>query len=313
MAKKHSENPEQKKRLVQVYRRALAQGEPLEKIEALVNKYAARARVADKGDGADEVAYERRLYAELPIYARFIVRALPFSFLLFGGFLLSSAIFPILSYHVRASVGQLQELDSPIPKTEILQERVELAALPDTAANEPEPTVAPLLFNSSADYTNLENWFPADSNIHFSAPTSSQDYRLDIPSLKLENATVKIGGSNLSESLIQYPGTADPGELGAPVIFGHSVLRQFYNPKESNPRRYNSIFSTIMTLNAGDKIYLTRDGKRYTYEVIRKTDVKPDDTYILLQKYDSRLLKLVTCVPEGTFERRGVVTAQLIE
>jgi len=103
-----------------------------------------------------------------------------------------------------------------------------------------------------------------------------------------------------------------PGQPGAPVVFGHSLLRQFYNPKESNPRRYNSIFSTIMTLDKGDKIYLYYGDVRYTYVVEDKTEVKPTDTYILSQDYGVRQLKLVTCVPEGTYLRRGVVTAQLI-
>jgi len=46
--------------------------------------------------------------------------------------------------------------------------------------------------------------------------------------------------------------------------------------------------------------------------VTDKTDVKPEDTYILAQQYDNRKLKLVTCVPEGTYLRRGVITAELV-
>jgi LPXTG-site transpeptidase (sortase) family protein len=140
-----------------------------------------------------------------------------------------------------------------------------------------------------------------------------QEYTIDIPTLNITNAVIKVGGSNLDESLIAYPGTAMPGEFGAPVIFGHSVLRQFYNPSEKNPRRYNSIFSTIMTLKPGDKIYVTADGVKYTYLVQDKSEVKPEDVYILNQDFGSKKLKLVTCTPEGTYLRRGVITAQLIQ
>ncbi len=122
-----------------------------------------------------------------------------------------------------------------------------------------------------------------------------------------------VGGTDLNSSLIAFKGTALPGNPGSPVIFGHSVLRQFYNPSEKNPRRYNSIFSTIMTLDIGDKIYVTSGGVKYTYAVSLKKEVNPEDVYILTQKYDAKQLKLVTCTPEGTYLRRGVVTAQLIE
>jgi LPXTG-site transpeptidase (sortase) family protein len=67
-----------------------------------------------------------------------------------------------------------------------------------------------------------------------------------------------------------------------------------------------------MTLEKGDRIYLYYGDARYTYMVEAKTEVKPTDTYILSQDYSSRQLKLVTCTPEGTYLRRGVVTAQLI-
>jgi len=90
-------------------------------------------------------------------------------------------------------------------------------------------------------------------------------------------------------------------------------LRQFYNPSEKNPRRYTSIFSKIMLLERGDKIFLTHDNVKYTYLVQDKTEVKPEDTFILAQRFDVHQLKLVTCTPEGTTLHRGVVTAQLVK
>jgi LPXTG-site transpeptidase (sortase) family protein len=68
-----------------------------------------------------------------------------------------------------------------------------------------------------------------------------------------------------------------------------------------------------MTLKKGDEIKILDDGITYTYQVMEKTEVKPEDTYILAQRRDAKLLKLVTCTPEGTYLRRGVVTAQLID
>ncbi|MBP9700658.1 sortase, partial [Candidatus Woesebacteria bacterium] len=68
-----------------------------------------------------------------------------------------------------------------------------------------------------------------------------------------------------------------------------------------------------MTLAKGDEILVKEDGVLYRYQVLSKTEVQPTDLFILEQQRDSRLLKLVTCVPEGTYLRRGVVTAVLVE
>lgn len=156
---------------------------------------------------------------------------------------------------------------------------------------------------------SISNWLPTTALA--GTEHTVKEYVLSIPKVAIEDAVVTIGGEDLSESLIQYPGTANPGQLGSPVIFGHSVLRQFYNPQATNPRRYVSIFSKIMTLKNGDEITLEYDGIVYTYEVKDKYEVKPEDVFILQQRYNNRELKLVTCVPEGTYLRRGVVVAQL--
>ena len=66
-----------------------------------------------------------------------------------------------------------------------------------------------------------------------------------------------------------------------------------------------------MNLKKDDKIIVEYDGITYTYRVTNKIEVKPDDTYILEQRYDARELKLVTCTPPGTLLRRGIVFAQL--
>jgi len=68
-----------------------------------------------------------------------------------------------------------------------------------------------------------------------------------------------------------------------------------------------------MTLKTGDRIFIDYDGIRYTYEVKDKVEVKPEDLFILEQKYSNRELKLITCVPEGTYLRRGVIVAQLVD
>lgn len=176
----------------------------------------------------------------------------------------------------------------------------------------PTPVPTPVVIATELDYTDLADWFPEHA-LPVIAPQEAKTYLLSIPKIGIEDAQVVYGGRNLDQHLIQYPETGMPGDLGSPVIFGHSILRQFYNPKKENPRRYISIFSTIMTLKKDDPIYI-RDGTiTYTYRVKEKTEVQPTDLFILDQQKSTRELKLVTCTPEGTTIRRGVVTAVLDE
>ena len=193
-----------------------------------------------------------------------------------------------------------EPIASPIPRlfTEVIQEIAQVEQV----------------LGSTTDFTDPNNWFPA-ANLNFASIESQEQdtYTVSIPSLNIEDAEVKIGGEDLDKSLIQYPGTSLPGSVGSPVIFGHSVLRQFYNPSIRNSNRYNSIFSTIMTMKQGEEIFVDYNNVTYTYQVTEKLEIKPEDVYILEQRTNNRELKLITCVPEGTYLRRGVVKAQLVE
>lgn len=220
---------------------------------------------------------------------------LPVFLMVIGALVIGSVAGPIATYLLITS-PQLRQapLISPLPTTDV------------RVLGSQQAQAAPIV-NESLDYSRLENWFPGEQ---LPKPQASKitHYNLSIPKLGIENAVVEIGGNDLSKSLIHYGGTANPGELGSPVIFGHSILRQFYNPKN-----YLSIFSTIMTLKANDEIEINYNGVRYTYRVIDKIEVKPTDVQILEQRYNGRFLKLVTCVPEGTYLRRGVIIAELVQ
>ncbi len=224
----------------------------------------------------------------------------------FGSLLIANVAWPIIQYQlfVSPSISKSQ-LVTPINinKTAFYSPTNDSAK---SNLNNPLPQAQ----SQEVDYTKVSNWFPAAQG---GANSNSliDHYRLSIPKVDIEDAIVQIGGEDLSNNLIQYPGTADPGGLGSPVIFGHSILRQFYNPSKDNPKRYMSIFSKIMTLKNGDEIIIDYDGITYTYIVQDKFEVKPTDVHILEQRYNNRQLKLVTCVPEGTYLRRGVLTAYL--
>lgn len=313
--------PVSKAQLVDVYRQAIMAGVPLEKVAEKIASAKQRQQVTDSRDKSALAQRQR----ELPKQQRRLVRwgalVMPLLFLGVGAVLVGTAVVPILNYYVQEwPTLRAARLHTPIPPEDVLDSQplvIAQATAATASADYGQPvTLEPVIINTELDYTNLSNWFGTGQLPELANAAASQvqdTYLVDIPSLNIAGAEVTVGGTNLNQSLIQYPGTALPGEFGAPVIFGHSVLRQFYNPSQKNPRRYNSIFSTIMTMKKGDKIYVTHNNVKYTYQVQDKTEVKPQDTHILAQKFDSRQLKLVTCTPEGTYLRRGVVTAVLVK
>jgi len=300
--------------LIDLYRKALRQGTSVDEVEKKINQHLKRLSVSEyieeKEDEIREVVEKKKIPRSVRIGA-FIM---PIMFLLIGFYLVGSAVVPILGSYVNQDGAELAQLAAPIPQEQVMDVTPLVVSNNDEVLGSNSGEVE--IIDDELDYTNLSNWFSGGALPELQSDqqnTEITEYILDIPALKIENAVVTVGGTDLNKNLVHYPGTALPGDPGAPVIFGHSVLRQFYNPSVKNPRRYNSIFSTIMTLKTGDKIYVTAGGVRYTYVVTNKTEVKPEDVYILTQKYDAKQLKLVTCTPEGTYLRRGVVTAQLVE
>ncbi len=314
MAKAQFQN-QQKAQLVDVYRKALLMQSNLEQLDDLVTQELQQVEKNKLWHTADANVDKKTVAdAVMPKVFRYGSLIVPAVCLIVGIYLIGSAAFPIASAYWSGE-GEQNELISIIPDDRQLDSTpIQISQV--ITQNDPvgvPRSGSPRILDINLDYTNLANWFGGETLPELAqAAVVSQEYRIDIPKLNVENATVVQGGTDLNKSLIAYPGTALPGQFGAPVIFGHSVLRQFYNPSEKNSRRYNSIFSTIMTLKNGDEIFVTHDGIRYTYVVREKTEVKPTDVYILNQKRDAKRLKLVTCTPEGTYLRRGVITAELV-
>ena len=191
-----------------------------------------------------------------------------------GIVILAGVIVPILSYQVRSDT-ETPQLISPV----------------------------------GPDSTKASNWFPGGATSDVFQKSTVSYYTISIPKLKIENAVVAIGGEDLAKSLIQYPGTALPGKNGNAVIFGHSILPIFYNPKN-----YISIFSTLPTLKKDEEIYIDYDSVSYTYKVEDAFEVLPTDIQVLQQDTSDSFLTLVTCVPPGDPRRpkRWIVRARVV-
>jgi len=170
-----------------------------------------------------------------------------------GSLLLLSAVVPIISFSFRYS-PQLSPVISPLSNSFYNQDSI--------------------LADTYTDYTHLSNWFVEKKPDLSTTSISSnpQSYTISIPKLNIKDASVVVGGEDLKKSLVHYPNTALPGQLGSGVIFGHSVLPQFFNPKS-----YLTIFSTLYQLKQGDEILVNYDNIDYKYIVDDMYEVAPSD------------------------------------
>ncbi len=198
--------------------------------------------------------------------------------------ILFSTLFPILSYEWEASY-KYPILVSPLVDGETGEFRF-----------------------SKEDSTKLTTWFDEDKTKDF-VTQKVKYYTITVPKLKIQSATVALGSEDLKNSLVQYPGTAYPGKDGNTVVFGHSILPQYFDPAN-----YMSIFSTLYKLKKGDEIYADYDGITYKYRVSAMFEVRPTDTQILEQTNDNSYLSLVTCSPPGDPRKlkRLIVRARLV-
>lgn len=135
-----------------------------------------------------------------------------------------------------------------------------------------------------------------------------KDFYVSIPKLKIEKARVLVDNLKFDQNLALFPGSALPGEIGNAFITGHSVLPQFFNPKD-----YHTIFSNLSDLEIGDIITVDFNGQTYSYVVQYKKIVDPKDTSVLAPiSKNAKNLTLMTCVPPGTRIQRMVVVTGLI-
>lgn len=227
-------------------------------------------------------------------------RPIILSFLLMtvGGSILGWVAWPIISFSI-FSAPLLSSIISPLADRQV----VNAAGLaePVLAASD---TLSPQ--STASELTDANLWFPTKPQKKIVTPVNT--YKLSIPKLQIKDALATIAGDDLNKSLVHYGGTALPGQYGNAVIFGHSVLPQFFNPKN-----YMTIFSTLPTLKEGDEIFIVYDSVTYRYVVESMIVRDPKDLSALEQQYDDSYITLITCVPPGTYWKRLNVRARLMK
>lgn len=219
----------------------------------------------------------------------------------------TTVAYPLISYQLTLAPGfQKNTLSSPLtPVVVATNDLVTQTIKKAEATSSDSPTFVDEVVNTSFDYTNSNSWFATPQKKTEAAEYAL--YTISIPKLGIDRAVVRSDHTDLKQSLIHYPGTALPGNLGNAVIFGHSVLPQFFNPLN-----YLTIFSTLHTLKPGDTWEVTADGATFTYKITEMYETLPDDLSPLGQVYNSRYMTLITCTPPGTYLRRLIIKAQII-
>ena len=183
-------------------------------------------------------------------------------------------------------------------------------AISQLSANFDQPGVIidPTDVQSQVDDTQVAAWFEGQPPLPKTKVVSKISYyTLSIPAVNLSNVTVEINGTDLLKNAIQYPGSALPGSAGNTVIFGHDTL-----PQLSKPGEPLSIFNPLLKAKVGDEVSISYDGVTYRYLVRQIFEVKPTQIEVLAQDYNRYDLTLITCTPPGTFFRRFIVRAELV-
>ena len=95
--------------------------------------------------------------------------------------------------------------------------------------------------------------------------------------------------------------SAHPGEVGNFALSGHSSNDWL------DQGNYKFIFARLDQLVEGDTIYVNYNGVRYTYQITKKSVVRPTDVASLTQPTRKPMITLITCTPLGTALNRLLV------
>src|SRR3990167_6176865 len=99
-------------------------------------------------------------------------------------------------------------------------------------------------------------------------------------------------------------GTSFPGQPGVSYLFAHSTDTIFNVP------RFNAVFYLLKDLEAGDRVVLFFNGRRFDYIVVERKITEPEDVSYFTLKTEEQILVLQTCYPPGTTWKRLLVIAK---
>ncbi len=168
---------------------------------------------------------------------------------------------------------------------------------------EPQWTVEQLL--------QLEEQLRGQSDPAASSYGSEQYFAISMPTLGIKDLTISHPTDPFTNDGIMEPlqiGVGHlfsyPGDGGKIMVYGHSSGYPW------DVSQYTKIFRKINGLQPGDEIYVTYDGKMYTYEVSFEETVQASDGAPFEDNGDGgEELILYTCWPPDSISQRYLVHA----
>lgn len=150
-----------------------------------------------------------------------------------------------------------------------------------------------------------KNNFPAFISTQKRDSLPYSEFQMTVPRLNIKNETVYVESNDLSQGLIQLPGSALPGEKGNVFISGHSAISRLFNK--------NAIFARLSEMKKGDKITVEAAGAAFVYEVSEIKIVDSADLSVILPPESvGRYISLMTCVPPGLNLKRLVILGKMV-
>lgn len=215
----------------------------------------------------------------------------------FGVVTLLYFFFPLFSFHLYlSSVYAGSNIEAPLPQRFVLNGDTSIGSLFSSA-----------LSNVTSNYRDARNWFPNIKRDANGDELKIQEYEFSLPSQGINHMKVSTVDFDLSKHLVQYFSTSkSPVDHGTSVIFGHSTLPQWFDPKN-----YMAVFAHMHLIKNGDDIVLTVNGLDYRYKVFSISIVDSSDPSIFSQAFDNSYITIITCTPPGTTWKRLVVRASL--
>ncbi len=188
------------------------------------------------------------------------------------------------------------------------------------------PLLGVLIMLGVAGFMNGE-WISAQLYYRFSKPVSASEMtivtnvkldpkaqpELSIPAIKVKAPIVNVASDKegdiqkgLREGVVRFSSSAEPGQAGNVVIFGHSSGQ----PLASG--NYKFIFTLLNKVQPDQRISVDYKGTRYVYKIVDTNVVLPTDLTVLDQIPSKHMLTLITCSPVGGNSHRLIVRAEQI-
>lgn len=109
----------------------------------------------------------------------------------------------------------------------------------------------------------------------------------------------------LESGVVHYGNTANPGQAGNAVLFGHS------SNDWDKPGNYKFIFVLLEKLAVGDTYTIDYKGTRYEYQIYERSIILATDVHVVAPTSDPTST-LITCWPTGTSQKRLIVRGKQI-